>query len=382
VSVAQGALMARAPAVIETEALPEVDRLEGFPHPRETQTVYGHSAAERSLVDAFASRRMHHAWLISGRTGVGKATLAYRLARFLLANPKDRTQPQASLDVAPDSSAARQVLALSHPGLLVLRRPWNPTTKRFGTSIPIDEVRRLRSFLGHTAAEDTWRVVIVDTADDLNPNAANALLKSLEEPPKRTVFLLLVSEPGRLLPTIRSRCRLLPLAPLAPEDLRRAVLAAAENRDEKLVLSESMEALADGSVRRLLELMDGSGAKLYERILAILSALPKLDWSSAHTLADDLGAPSADQRFDMFFTILLGIMAKTIRGAAAGEPAAWSIPPERASAWAEAWEAIVRDKDEVLELNLERRALILATLSRLAATAGPLAGAVAPGAQS
>jgi DNA polymerase-3 subunit delta' len=374
--------MARAPAVIETEALPEVDRLEGFSHPRETHTVYGHSAAERALVDAFAARRMHHAWLISGRTGIGKATLAYRLARFLLANPEDRTRPQASLDVAPDSSAARQVLALSHPGLLVLRRPWNPTTKRFGTSIPIDEVRRLRSFLGHTAAEDTWRVVIVDTADDLNPNAANALLKSLEEPPKRTVFLLLVSEPGRLLPTIRSRCRLLLLAPLAHEDLRRAALAAAENRDDKLVLSESMEALADGSVRLLLELSDGNGAKLYERILAVLTALPRIDWSSAHTLADDLGAPSADQRFEMFFTILLGIMAKAIRSAAAGEPAAWSIPPEHASAWAEAWEAIVRDKDEVLELNLERRALILATLSRLAATAGPPAGAVAPGAQS
>jgi DNA polymerase-3 subunit delta' len=314
---------------------------------------------------------MHHAWLISGRTGVGKATLAYRLARFLLANPEDRTQPQTSLDVAPDSSAARQVLALSHPGLLVLRRPWNPTTKRFGTSIPIDEVRRLRGFLGHTAAEDTWRVVIVDTADDLNPNAANALLKSLEEPPKRTVFLLLVSEPGRLLPTIRSRCRLLPLAPLGREDLRRAASAAAADRDEPLAASESMEALADGSVRRMLELGDGTGTKLYDRILAILTGLPKVDWNAAHTLADDLGAPSADQRFEMFFTIMLGVMAKAIRGAAAGESTAWSIPPERAPVWAEAWEAIVREKDEALELNLDRRALILSTLSRLAATARP-----------
>lgn len=363
--------MARAPAVIETETPPEVDRLEGFPHPRETQTVFGHAAAERALIDAFATGRMHHAWLISGRTGVGKATLAYRLARFLLAGPHDRTQPQASLDVAPDSTAARQVLALSHPGLLVLRRPWNPTTKRFGTSIPIDEVRRLRSFLGHTAAEDTWRVVIVDTADDLNPNAANALLKSLEEPPKRTVFLLLVSEPGRLLPTIRSRCRLLPLAPLGPDDLRRAAVAAGDGRDDKLILPESMEALADGSVRRLLELSDGTGSKLYERILAILTGLPGIDWSAAHTLADDLGSLSADHRFEMFFTILLGVMAKAIRGAAAGAATSWSISPERAPAWAEAWEAIVRDKDEVMELNLDRRAFILSTLSRLAATAHP-----------
>ena len=367
--------MARAPAVIETEALPEVDRLEGFPHPRETQAVFGHASAERALVDAFAAGRMHHAWLLTGRAGIGKATLAYCLARFLLASPGERTQPKSSLDIEAGSIAARQVLALSHPGLLVLRRPWVTTTKRFATTIPIDEVRRLRGFLGHTAAEGTWRVVIVDTADDLNPNAANALLKSLEEPPTRTVFILLASEPGRLLPTIRSRCRILPLAPLGPDDLRRAASAAA-GQEGSQNLSESMEALADGSVRRLLELSDGTGTKLHERIQAILSALPKIDWGAAHALADDLGSPAADQRFETFFTVLLSVLAKAIRDAAAGEgasrgggPAAWSIPPERAPVWADLWETIGREKDEAVELNLDRRALILSTLSRLAAAA-------------
>lgn len=363
--------MARAPALMETETLPEVDRLDGFPHPRETQRVYGHAAAERALLAAFASGRMHHAWMVSGRAGIGKATLAYRLARFLLAEPGDRTQPETSLDVAAGSIAARQVSALSHPGLLVLRRPWLTTTKRFATTITIDEVRRLRGFLGHTAAEETWRVVIVDTADDLNPNAANGILKSLEEPPKRTVFLLLVSEPGRLLPTIRSRCRLLPLTPLGLDDLRRAASAAAGEEGPQN-LSESMEALAEGSVRRFLELSDGTGAKLYERILGIVSALPKIDWGAAHVLADDLGSPSADQRFEMFFSILLGVMAKAIRNAAAGQPAAaWSIPPDRAPVWAGLWESIVRDRDEVLELNLDRRAFILSTLSRLGQAAQP-----------
>jgi DNA polymerase-3 subunit delta' len=361
--------MARAPAVIETEALPEVDRLDGYPHPRETPTVYGHASAERALVAAIATGRMHHAWLLTGRMGIGKATLAYRLARFLLASQSDRTQPETSLDVAPGSIADRQVLSLSHPGLLVLRRPWMPTTKRFGTSIPIDEVRRLRGFLGHTAAEGTWRVVIVDTADDLNPNAANALLKSLEEPPVRTVFILLASEPGRLLPTIRSRCRVLPLAPLGLDDLRHAASLAAEGRD---ISFAQMEPLADGSVRRLLELSDGTGAKLHERIQAILSALPKIDWSAAHALADELGSPAADQRFETFFTVLLSVLANAIRNAAAGRgegSAAWSIPSNRTPAWAEMWETIGRDKEEAVELNLDRRALILSTLSRLAAVA-------------
>ena len=363
--------MARAPAVIEIEAPPEVDRLEGFPHPRETQTVFGHAASERALVDAFAAGRMHHAWLLTGRTGIGKATLAFRLARFLLASPGERKHPETSLDIDANSVAARQVLALSHPGLLVLRRPWLTTTKRFATTIPIDEVRRLRGFLGHTAAEGTWRVVIVDTADDLNPNAANALLKSLEEPPTRTVFILLASEPGRLLPTIRSRCRILPLAPLRPDDLRRAASAAA-GQEGSQNLPESMEALADGSVRRLLELSDGTGTKLHERIQAILSALPKIDWGAAHALADDLGSPAADQRFETFFTVLLSVLAKAIRNAAAEQgavPAAWTIPSERAPVWADLWETIGREKEEAVELNLDRRALILSTLSRLAAAA-------------
>ena len=221
--------MARAPAAAVIEARPEADRLEGFPHPRETAKLFGHEPAERALAEALASGRMHHAWLLAGPPGIGKATLAYRLARAALADPSERSA--TDLTVPEDSRAARQVRALSHPGLLVIRRPWDDKAKRFATTIPVDEVRRLRSFLGHSAAEATWRVVIVDDANELNVNAANALLKSLEEPPPRTVFLLVAPAPGRLLPTIRSRCRTLVLAPLEPAALRAAAtqaLAAAD----------------------------------------------------------------------------------------------------------------------------------------------------------
>ena len=218
--------MARAPALQEDEALPEADRLEGFPHPRETRTLIGHEAVERELSEAFAGGRMHHAWLIVGPEGVGKATLAYRLARHVLARPDERDPAGQSLEIAPETAAARQIRALSHPGLLVLRRPYDVRSKRIAASIPVDVVRRLKSFLGLTAAEGTWRVVIVDAADELNINAANALLKSLEEPPTRALFLLVASEPSRLLPTIRSRCRRLDLAPLTGEALRKATDAA------------------------------------------------------------------------------------------------------------------------------------------------------------
>ena len=141
--------MARAPAVQEIEDLPEIDRLDGFPHPRATERLYGHEAAERTLVEAFESDRLHHGWLIAGAEGIGKATLAYRFARFLLATPTERRS--GSLDIADDTTASRQVRALSHPGLLVIRRAYDQKAKRFPASISVDEVRRLKAFLGRTA---------------------------------------------------------------------------------------------------------------------------------------------------------------------------------------------------------------------------------------
>src|SRR6478735_5441874 len=223
--------MARAPAVQDSEALLEADRLDEFPHPRETRALFGHEAMEGELAQAFAGGRMHHAWLLAGREGIGKATLAYRLARHVLARPEERDPAGQSLEVAPETPAARQIRALSHPGLLLLRRPYDMRSKRIAASIPVDEVRRLKSFLGLTAGEGSWRVVIVDAADELNLNAANALLKSLEEPPTRGLFLLVASEPSRLLPTVRSRCRRLELAPLSGEALRTATEAALSAAD-------------------------------------------------------------------------------------------------------------------------------------------------------
>ena len=275
-------------AAQEAEALPEADRLGDFPHPRETLGLAGHVAAERTLAAAFAGGRLHHAWLLAGRTGIGKATLAYRMARHVLARPEDRDPAAQALAVPPGAAAARQIAQLAHPGLLVLRRPYDLRSKRLMSIIPVDEVRRLRSFLGLTVGADGWRVVIVDSADELNPNAANALLKSLEEPPLRAVFLLVTSQPSALLPTIRSRCRRLDLQPLDAQSLRRAATAALEAAGMKVPSASKwleLERLAEGSVRTALLLATG-GIELYERIAQLLSRLPAVDWPALHTLAD------------------------------------------------------------------------------------------------
>jgi DNA polymerase-3 subunit delta' len=369
--------MVRTQAAPEIEAVPEADRLEGFLHPRETETLFGHEAAERTLAAAFRSGRMHHAWLFGGPTGIGKATLAYRLARHVLARPEERDAAGSALDVPAHSSAARQVTALSHAGLLVLRRPYDTRSKRFATAIPVDEVRRLKTFLGLTAGEDSWRVVIADTADELNLNAANALLKSLEEPPTRALFLLVSSRPSSLLPTIRSRCRRLDLAPLAPEPLRaaaEAALAAAELARPTEEQWRDLERLADGSVRRVLQLAATGGLDLHERIGAVLAELPRIDWTEAHALADSLGALVQEQRFEAFFELLLDAVARLARVRATGQGpdtdlalAARAIPENRLPQWAALWEAVLRDKADADELNLDRKALILRAFARIEA---------------
>jgi DNA polymerase-3 subunit delta' len=371
--------MARAPAVQEIEVLPEADRLGEFPHPRETVELYGQETAEATLAQAFASGRMHHGWILGGPPGIGKATLAYRLAVHALAAPQERDPSGQSLRVPTQSIAARQVRALSHPGLLVLRRPYDVKAKRFATSIPVDEVRRLKSFLSRTADAESWRVVIVDTADDLNTNAANAILKALEEPPPRVIFLLISSQPGRLLPTIRSRCRVLALPALPRPSLQKAVRQAfAATEDEEPVAADpaALERLAGGSVRRALSLLGGGGLDLDARIARAFSGLPRVDWLDVHALGDELAGSAAEQKFELFFELFLDRVARLARAAATGEGAAddlqlagKQVAGERLATFAELWETVTRELADTLSLNLDRKTLVLATFAHLESAA-------------
>jgi len=245
-----------------------------------------------------------------------------------------------------------------------------------GGDRPVKEVDR--EFSG-SCGENAWRVVIVDSADELNVNAANALLKSLEEPPRRALFVLISSEPSKLLPTIRSRCRRLDLEPLGGEHLRaaaQAALAAAEMEPPAAQQWPLLERLAEGSVRRALQLAGSGGLELFARIEAIFAALPTIDWPAAHALSDQLGVTAQEQRFEAFYSLFLDLLARLIRARAAGRGEAPEfalaqrlIPEEGLPAWAELWETVLRERDEAVLLNLDRKALIMGTFARLEALA-------------
>lgn len=353
-------------------AVVEPDRLDPFSTPRDVDRVFGHDEAAAEFESALRSGRLHHAWLLVGPEGIGKATLAYRFARTVLAHAEGSEKFK---DVPPSDPVFRKVAGLAHPNLLLIRRSWIEKTKRYSQWIGVDEVRRLRAFLGNTAGEGDWRVVIVDRADELNQSAANALLKALEEPPPRTLFLLISNAEGRLPVTIRSRTRVLRVAGLGKEPLTEAVRAALD-RDGVRADAKSLGlalGLSQGSVRRALELVSSKGIELYDEILGTFAALPDLDGGALHKQAERLSGANSTERLELYLALLLGLIERLIRFTATGEGASETernlakrlVSKDNLAFWADAWEAIAEAQGETFALNLDRTLLVLNTWFRL-----------------
>src|SRR3954467_12445650 len=249
-----------------------------MPHPRATGELFGHAEAEQTLLEAYRGGRIPHAWLIGGEAGIGKATLAYRMARFVLTHPDPAApavQNAKSLAVPTDNPVARRVAGQAHGDLLTLERVINEKTGKLFTVTRVDNVRRTVPFFGSTAGEGGWRVAVVDPLEDLNREGENALLKVLEEPPPRALLLLVSHAPGRVLPTIRSRCRTLILRPLETGDALRATTAAVGEDASADEIRAAAEA-AEGSVGRALTLLEGDALELRRQMMAVLDRLPEL----------------------------------------------------------------------------------------------------------
>ncbi len=265
------------------------DEADGAPHPRATTALFGHEAAEATLLAAYRSGRVPHAFLIAGPQGIGKATLAYRMARFVLAHPDPLApdvQAATSLAVDADNPVARHMIAQAQPDLLILERTFNDKGV-LHKQIAVDDIRKTVAFFGSTAGEGGWRVAIVDAVDELNRAGANALLKVLEEPPERALLLLVSHSAARVLPTLRSRCRILTLRPLADAEVAHAVAAALDaDADDPHIVAAA--AAAEGSVARALALMDEGALVLRQQALDMLERLPSLDAKALHALGEAL----------------------------------------------------------------------------------------------
>jgi DNA polymerase-3 subunit delta' len=258
----------------------------------------GHTNALREVQQAFASGRMPHAWLIAGIEGIGKAALAKHIAQFVLANG---TSELGKLD--PQHPVARLVEAETHPDLLIIRRQTDEKTGALKGVIPVEELLKVAPFFHKTATHGGWRVVIIDEAHALNRHGQNAILKIVEEPPPRTLILLTVTTPGVLLPTIRSRARVLELFPLSMEDMRTLLKATAPQSSPEDITA--VIDLSGGSLGFALKILRAGVLPLYREMLGILDGMPQLDIPSLHKLADKIAKKADTEGFEALTALLI-----------------------------------------------------------------------------
>lgn len=329
----------------------ETDQEAGVTHPRETYAFTGHQTAEKTLVDAFAGARMHHAWMISGPKGVGKATLAYRFARHVLGASRSGARP---LDVDRDEPIARRIASRSHGDVCVLRRGLNDRGKP-RSEITVDEARAFLSFFSLKPSEGGWRVAIIDAVDDLNRNAANAILKTLEEPPNKTVLILICHAPGSTLATIRSRCRRLDLRPLEDADVRAAVAAQCDGR-----IDETAVRFAGGRPGRAIALAAADVGAMYDALTDAFRVAPR---EGARAFLKSLYAKAGDRgpRLMMFLSLSRDILRRAAvvgSGAAPADPRdasllAGLLTPAHALRFAEAFDALLDVEREADALDMD-----------------------------
>ncbi len=335
----------------------------GLPETLKNPNLIGQEAAEQTFLSAFNSAKLPHAWLLCGPKGIGKATLAYRIARFVLMKggaggddgpglfgddlPEDTP---SSLHTDPDDPLFHRIASGGHGDMMFLQRiPNERPPYKLNRDINVNQVRKIGSFLSKTASEGGWRVVVIDSADDLNTNSANALLKVLEEPPKRALLILVSHRPGRLLATIHSRCRRLMLTPLAESDVETLLRRYDEGIEESDI--GDLVRIADGSIGRALVLSTGNGLDIYRDIQTLLGGLPKIDVPALHRLGDKVARDNTGDSFRTAADMINRWLAGHIK-----DHGSLGLDP-----WFEVWEKTNRLYQQTDSLNLDRKQVMLDT---------------------
>jgi DNA polymerase-3 subunit delta' len=361
-----------------TDSAPD-GRPAGPPPPRANPDLIGHGDAEAALHAAYCSGRLAHAWLITGPPGIGKATIAFRFARYVLADGGNDLFGDAAATLAIDRDAPvfRRVAAGSHADLLTIEPTVDERSGRRRGEIRVKEVRAAGPFMRLSAAEGGWRVVVVDGADDLNMAAANALLKLLEEPPSKVLILLVSNSPGILLPTLRSRCCRLRLRPLAEAQIVALVLRHRPDlgEDEALALAR----LARGSAGRALRLAELGGVALYREMLELASRAPQCDSEALHAMGDRLARAGAEPAFQALMELLGAWLAALVHCGATGAKPVEVVSGEGAlmtrlldrhalAHWAGVWEKVAPLADRALRVNLDRKQVVFSAFTAFGAT--------------
>jgi DNA polymerase-3 subunit delta' len=336
---------------VEIDRFPEADRVEGCPHPRETYSLLGHEAAERLFIQAIEGARLHHAWLITGVKGGGKATLVYRMARYLLGASQ---LLNSSLDFSADDPVSQRLASLGHGNVFVLRRPYDQKTKKIRSEIPVSEARKLKE----------WRIVIIDSMDEMNRNAENAILKSLEEPPEKTMFFLICSNPGRLLPTIRSRCVSLRLTAVPLDQIQNWIKQRGAYDADIMEAAVKLSRGGPGRAFALCESADNVLLPLSRYIASLTKTADRVDMKISQSLARN------DRRADrlLFWQCLADLLEAQARFTASGEWASAFKPfpiAKPATTWAGLASRMRQLAGQSDGLNMDHASVMMTALNEI-----------------
>ncbi len=348
----------------EPDNIPESDRADGCPHPRATYDLIGHQAAESRFLSAKNSGRLHHAWLISGPKGVGKATLAYRIIRHILGGVSLLAD---SLDIPATDPAAQRIESLGHGDLFILRRPYDVKTKKLRSEIPVSETRRLRDFFAQKPSEGGWRVCLIDSADELNRNAENGILKTLEEPPDKAIIIMLANMPGRLLPTIESRCIHLPLRGVRDTEI--IPWLRSRNLDQPANILETAVKLSRGAPGKAFALSQNADNVL-KPLSKILKSFDDQDPSYDHQISNLLSLANAAYSRHLFWDALQDILQAQSVFTATGQWNSAFQPlsiTKSSEAWRKLWLRVQHLREREEALNMDKKTVMLTMLSDIRA---------------
>lgn len=358
----------------QADALEEIPDIDGDYPPRLTRALVGHERVMDAFIAAAQGGRLPHAWLLCGPQGVGKASFAYLAARQMLA--LDNPTSLSALSPAQDSEVSHLLETSIHPDLYVLKRSYNLKTGKFRNDISVEETVAMKNFFHLSAARGGWRVAIIDAIEEMNKYSVNALLKLIEEPPEKCLFLIVCHHPGRVLDTIRSRCRQLHFNALGEADLRQIIAGKLDGVDANEAAAAAF--LADGSAGRALALTEFGGFELYREMVGVMETLPQLDIERVHALASRFGTRAAPESFALFCYLFAAWLHRYAKSAATGEvfqpvfegEAALferfrngQLPLEPAVAL---WEKLQQQTRRIEALNLDKKQAVLDWFGELA----------------